>query len=55
MPWQDTAVALIVIVGFFLVIYSAMRKQGIEETAREIKSIFQDEIVDKTKETLKYA
>ena len=37
MTWTDTGITILVLLGIFLLAYSAIRKQGIGETIIEIR------------------
>jgi len=41
-PIADWLTALLVLLGVFLLFYSAIRQQGIKETVLEIKELLQD-------------
>lgn len=55
MAWIDTAITVIAVAGFFLLIYSAIRKQNIVDTFQELKEIFSETLAEKPKEVLRYA
>lgn len=46
MVWTDTAITILVLVMIFLLAYSALRKQGIGDTLREIKDAFSEKTTD---------
>ena len=46
MSWVETGTTVLVLSGIFLLAYSALRKQGIRETAMEIKEIFSGKAAD---------
>jgi len=41
-PIADWVTAILVLLGVFLLFYSAIRQQGIKETVLEIKELLQD-------------
>jgi len=41
-PVADWVTAILVLLGVFLLFYSAIRQQGIKETVLEIKELLQD-------------
>ena len=46
----ETLTTVLVLLGIFLLAYSAIRHQGIGDTAREIKEIFSERVVDPLKD-----
>ena len=56
MTFTDTAITVLVLIGLFLMGYSAIRKQGIGETIRELRDSIRDKSEEaKDKMNLKYA
>ena len=54
-PIADWATAILVLLGVFLLFYSAIRQQGIKETVLEIKELLQDKTESIRDGGLKYA
>ena len=46
MVWTDVVITVLVLILIFFLAYSAIRKQGIGDTLREIKEAFTDKTVD---------
>lgn len=55
MTWQETLTTTVVLLGLFLLAYSAIRKQGIGDTIREMREAFSDKTESLRDNELRYA
>jgi hypothetical protein len=54
MSFTETLTTIAVLLGIFLLAYSAIRHQGIGDTFREIKDIFHNTVASKIEDKVAY-